>query len=665
MGKRIRHLEYYGYIDQNTYIGLPNVDLSDIREVNREQDAEINAISGATKDKADLSTVIELSGKVDTFIERQSNVNECLANGINSNTERIENLEAKDIEIIEKINEIADKFDPVYDDINSLSDKVDEMDERLTAHLSESSTFEEETNERLDSLEAELDTKISKTEAYDTFAKKSDVYTKEEVDELIEQGGANFATKQWVLDRGYITELDADGKYASKQRLTALEDRVGDIQTTLYNQYNELNSDLTQFKTQTNIRVDTLYERINTLETKHDREIANVNEDISELREDIQSNSNAIYQINNVALPNKADKSELIALSSDVDALSASLDNKVDKSTYENDKARLGVKIESIEENKADKTELLSLSGYVDSLHDELEQEKQDRMESDEELDSRIDETNGTIDEIRRGNEERDQRINALREDLEQEISDRIQGDNDLIGSPDDRDEDNTIYGAKKYADKVANSALLEAKSYADAIDSATRDYIDDTKAELQRDITAKADKTYVNNVRNEIETSFNEQIEAEKNRAQGVEGALESAIRQETFRASDKENIISSALTHTSNVVHALTDWDGDDRADYTDVGNGIVDVMHREVHDLKQQIGSMSLGIKTKNEYEFGIGTYNASSTGPNDSDITVFSIGMGTSDVDRKNAFEVRKDGSIYMYINGEYKKINNLF
>ena len=26
MGKRIRHLEFYGYADQNSYIGLPNAD---------------------------------------------------------------------------------------------------------------------------------------------------------------------------------------------------------------------------------------------------------------------------------------------------------------------------------------------------------------------------------------------------------------------------------------------------------------------------------------------------------------------------------------------------------------------------------------------------------------------------------------------------------------
>ena len=111
MGKKIRHLEFYGYTDQNVYMGLPNVDLSDIRETNKEQDKEINAISGATSGKADKATVDSLSGKVDTFMDKQDKINKWLAKGINKNRERIDKLESRDGEITDKINEIvANKF---------------------------------------------------------------------------------------------------------------------------------------------------------------------------------------------------------------------------------------------------------------------------------------------------------------------------------------------------------------------------------------------------------------------------------------------------------------------------------------------------------------------------------------------------------------------------
>ena len=75
MANRIRHLEYYGYIDQNRYNGIFNLDLSDLYETNSEQDADIDELSGITQGKADLSLVESLSGKVDTFIDTQKSIN--------------------------------------------------------------------------------------------------------------------------------------------------------------------------------------------------------------------------------------------------------------------------------------------------------------------------------------------------------------------------------------------------------------------------------------------------------------------------------------------------------------------------------------------------------------------------------------------------------------
>ena len=589
MGKRIRHLEFYGYADQNVYMGLPNVDLSDIREVNKEQDKEINAISGATSGKADKSTVDSLSGKVDTFMDKQDKINKWLAKGINKNRERIDSLEQRDEEITNKINELVDDFNPIYDELGILSTRIDDVDERLTEHLEETSTFEEETRERLNSLETDVDKKLDKTEAYNTFANKSDVYTKQDIDEKLEEIGDTYATEDWVMSRGFITEVDADGKYASKSRLNALEDRVGDIQTTLYNQYNELNSDLTQYKTVTNGKIDAINDKLDTLETRYDDEIADIQEDIAELTENVANNTNDINEINNVSLPSKADKTDLNALESRVNSLSNTVNDKVGKTDYERDKARFGVQLDSLDNRKADRTELRAVSGAVDDLAGSLEEEKRDRIAGDNALGQRIDDTNGRIDDIREENIERDEKISNLRRDLNKEINDRVEADNAIIGSASDREEDNTIYGAKKYAKNVANNALNEAKAYTDVKDSAVRDYVDETKADLERQITAKADKSYVNAVKAEIEASIDDKVEEEKLRAEAVEAGIANELRQETLRAVNKENIISTALTHTSNIVKALTDWDGDDRADYTDVGNGIVDVMHRELHQVR----------------------------------------------------------------------------
>ena len=663
MGKRIRHLEYYGYADQNVYMGIPNVDLSDIREVNKEQDKEINAISGATKDKADLAIVNELSGKVETFADKQSLINKWLAKGVNKNRERIDSLETRDEEITAKINEIVDDFNPIYDELGNLSTRINDVDARLTEHLEEESTFEDETNQRLNSLETSMDEKIDKTEAYDVFAKKSDVYTKSEVDELIHGQGGEYATEEWVLNQGYIKETDANSRFATKSKVNALDDRVTNLQTTTY----EIGSDLSQFKTSTNNKIDDLDTRLDTLEIKHDRDIADLQSEDRELREDIDRNSNDIYQINNVALPNKANRSDLDSLSSRVDSVSIALNNKVDKADYARDQSLIEIELNDIRDKKADKTQLNVLSGTVNTLGTRLDREIQDRINGDNALNSKIGSANTRIDIIREENVGRDRKIRDLEYGLSAETRNREQAIINVIGTPSDVDEDNTVYGAKAYADKVANQALGSAKVYAESGDRRVLDYVDETKASLERQITAKADKSYVDAVKGEIQISIDDKVATEKNRAETVESSLASAIRQETQRAVNKEIVISSALTHTSNIVHALTDWDGDDRIDYTDAGNGIVDVMHRELHDIKEAISAITVigeGIKTTNKHEVGFGTYNVSNTGLYDADKTMFSIGIGTSDADRKNAIEARKDGSIYLWIEGEYMNINNL-
>ena len=183
----------------------------------------------------------------------------------------------------------------------------------------------------------------------------------------------------------------------------------------------------------------------------------------------------------------------------------------------------------------------------------------------------------------------------------------------------------------------------------------------------MERQITAKADKAYVNGIKVEIEASIENKVSEEELRAKTVESSLANSIRQETLRAVGKETTISSALTHTSNIVKALTDWDGDDRKDYTDEGNGIVDVMHREIHDIEEAISAITVigeGIKTSNPHEVGFGTYNITHTGLDNADKTMFTIGIGTSDLERKNAIEVMRNGDIYMWIEGEFMNVNKL-
>lgn len=66
----------------------------------------------------------------------------------------------------------------------------------------------------------------------------------------------------------------------------------------------------------------------------------------------------------------------------------------------------------------------------------------------------------------------------------------------------------------------------------------------------------------------------------------------------------------------------------------------------------------------LQTTNEHEVAFGEWNVSNTDENPSGQTIFSIGIGTSEDNRKNALEVRKDGTIWATVEGEYLDITKI-
>ena len=66
----------------------------------------------------------------------------------------------------------------------------------------------------------------------------------------------------------------------------------------------------------------------------------------------------------------------------------------------------------------------------------------------------------------------------------------------------------------------------------------------------------------------------------------------------------------------------------------------------------------------LETSNEFEVAFGKYNITNTDVNPSGKTIFSIGIGVSESERKNALEVRENGDVYMWVEGDYLQINDL-
>lgn len=639
MAKRIRHLEFYGYTDQNAYNGMCNPDLSLINEVNKEQDKVISDLSGQTIDKVDIDTFNVLSGKVDTYISAQTDINIAFDKAISANTERITALEEKDKEVISGINEVIGDVNSINSKLDELSAKTDSIDSALNEHIEEWSEFKGDVNVSLSSITDAIDTKLDKSDAEDTYAKKSDLdnyYTKNEIDDKcneINDKLSGYATVELVKSIECLDKETADGYYASNESVNDLESKISELNEKYSEEISGINNDL------------------QSLETKHDGDINSLKASNESLASRVSTNENDIEALKNT----KADKSDLDYISGSVSSLNSEVQKKVDRTDFIDFKTTAENTINSLIENQFDESKFNTLSGTVDDLSSALNKEIEDRISGDSSIVSLINEENELIKNS----------ISSLTDSLNAEITNRENADNAIIGNESDSYSDITVYGAKAYADHAVQNVLSNANLYTDNKISELSTYVDNQDSLLEQKITAKADKEYIDKLKNELQTDFNSKLETEKNLRENGDDDLSNALSSEIgYRISADTKIISS-VTHTSNVVHAITDWDGDDRESYTDTGNGILDVLHREFHDLELHVGYISNEtLEKKNMNEIAFGNYNVSNTSENPSGCTIFSIGNGVSNEERSNAIELRKNGDLYLWIEGEFMCINDL-
>ena len=590
--KFIRHLEYYGFPDQNVYNGIPNVDLSDIYKTNREQDEEISKLSGETSSKADASLVLELSGKVDTFIEAQTNI---------------------DGEILESLSGMTSKVNEIADVTNQIDSDLEELENDFQEHIIEFNEFKEHTNEKLDE-------KLDSTVADEIYAKKVDVYTKEEA------------------DAKFITDLPDISDLVKKEELNAvindLEDLSGQVQT-LDDKY-VTDEELNEVK-------EILESQIESAKTEFNADIENINESVSAISESLNAFS---------------------GLAETVSELEEKVDGKVNNEDFVREINSINNDILALNTSKASRAELLQVSGAVDSLASGLDAEIAARINGDELLGNRIDGIYEDIESLSGDVQSVKDDMSSLESELEQEIFDRIEGDNKLVGDRDlDTAASDSIWGAKRYSELQRGAAVTEANLYTDNKFSTIETLVDNKLDKINTELSGKADKTYVDGL---VEDSEGETLNTVYEKYDPIIESLRTEDENlETEIEWIKQHSPSADTKDIYRRINIITTYSGDSADDYVDSGNGVLDVLHREFHALEDEIGIVTNPTLQKtNKYEVAFGTYNISNTSSNASGQTAFSIGIGTSEDDRKNAVEVRKDGTVYMWIEGEFMKVNDL-
>ena len=568
---RIRHLEFYGYPDQNIFtgFGVNPINVDDIREKNKEQDEELENLDDEKVDKSDFNV---LSGVVDTFIGLQTEFNDV---------------------ILDKTNQHDSAITAIHDWIEEFSDDISaytEVDERLDAV--ESGLTELEIT--VSGLTCDIDGKADKDYVDGNFPKKDDVYTKDEVDALLEEASGcceSCVTESWLEDNGYLTEDDADGKYATKDEISgvsAVTEAISDINGRL----DELSGNVDILSSFTTSKVSTIETNLNAVETRVDTKLAIMSGLVITYDGRIHQNEVDIDNLER-EMDRKANRADLESLERRVTADEEDIAKKVNKADFNDYKDAINDKFDEFNNKKADKSDISALTEDIAGVEDMIASERSERQAADSALSGAVDTVNERVNVIAEENVTRDDRLDDLESALVQEIADRIHGDLDLIGSSTDSSSDNTIWGAKKYAVSQRNQAITEANNYTNQKIAGLETSVNNSLDELERQISQKADTDYVNEIKNELKEDLRAEIDSkvddERMRAEREESLLHAEA------AENRREIVENdqAISNLADRVNAITAWEGTDPEQYDNTGNGVLDVLHREFHEFAESHG------------------------------------------------------------------------
>ena len=653
-----RILEPYGYIEQVDYnmMGFCDVDLTPINDKNKEQDEEISNLSELTQDAQSGLTALEEDFR--EFSDNTLNALSGMTASINANAKNIRTL-------VTKHNQLSSKVSDMDESLSSLTDRVDTLSESINTKLSKEEAADmyarkdkvEQLKTDVDALSASLNTKLSKEEAADVYARKDSVYTKQEVDNIVSGELSPYASRQWVEEQGYVKRTEADTLYASKDTEANAQEALGKANGVL--------TDFNQFKGATNQSIDSLVGRVTNLEAKEEEDKDTLSSKIDKVSEKTNTNTSDIANLKTV-METKADKTTTDAMASTIEEVKSALASKVEISAFNDYKTSVAADIDYVKTNYAEKSDLANTNANITSLEGKLAEEIANRKSGDDALRDTINnDIKSSIESLRMKDSELQIAVEKLGSDLAKEITNREKGDSDLLGLASDPSDRMTLYGVKTYATSAANQALNDAKKYTDDAEQNVTTKVNDLNTKLNNTLGSRVTKDELAAAVNDAKNSLQVDLTSEINRAKEAENALKNLNTRLEGNVNAAINTTNKQVATNSTILSVITSWKpsyvGD--TDYSDEGNGVLDVLHREFHNLKNFI-TISDTVEIKNDDEVALGVYNASHTGDNDALKTIFSVGSGTSDADRKNAFEVRRNGDIYMLVDGQNYKLNDL-
>lgn len=581
MGKKqfIRHLEFYGFPDQNKYFSDANCgDLSFIIDKLNELDLE----------KADKDALEEFEETINEEIDVLKDSDEAFDGRLSS--------------VESSITDINDSIDEIKGEISGISEDITELTENV-------SSITNDVNE----LSGNLNT--FKAYAEDTYAKKDDVYTKDEVynkdeiDEIISSGYSGYATIEWVEEQGYITVDEADIKYTKEEdfetAMSAITDNINLIEDAVENlleDVNSINDDIEYISGVVSSNTSSITDLYDVKANKED--VQALNEEVSSITTDIESISDTLNEhqqeiedaISEIEVINneitvisglaESNKDSIYFISGAVDTISADVLTRAKQRDLDDIRIAFSGAIDDLEATKAENADLNYVSGAVDTVNDKIDNEIVRATSAETELHNTVTAIETRVDDALT---DFDSRLDDVESALTKETSDREQGDLAIIGNSGDSRTKDTVWGAKAYAEEIGRRALNGAYTYTDNAVSTFEAEIVNLSASTDQKITACASKDYVDGVINDTEVDLRSAIDnaialeaAEREVDDNALGDRIEALEDEVHGSDGLTNTVASIST----LLNKITEWDGE--GVYPGTGNGILDDIYRELHNL-----------------------------------------------------------------------------
>lgn len=271
---KTRKLEFYGYRDQNNYKTMSSSTLNDIdnlEKVNSEQDKSISSLSELMNSKADINDIINLNDSLNLFVSKQNSINKVLGEGLNTIGDKFNILSNNITNVSDKLAELSSKVSSNTESGSESSNKIEKLSEKHSKDITMLNDKILSLSESKENLLNAINSKLGNDEAALVYAKKKDVYTKDEINAFENASDEKFASKEWVSEKGYISSDEANSRYASVESIDELKDDISNFKNRMTIQYNGIMQGVIDFQTNTSNRIDTINARLETFKAMIDK----------------------------------------------------------------------------------------------------------------------------------------------------------------------------------------------------------------------------------------------------------------------------------------------------------------------------------------------------------------------------------------------------------